>query len=175
MDAWLRLLHETPRFNASFAPWLALLPRPGELLLPATMSEEEVAMLQGGPMVSFFSLASQGLSRNFTPVSNKHSFPQVAAACRAAGPEQWGSADAAESTLDASILAICGMTLMPATGGHLPGGAAAHGAGARGGPCQRKHHHGAAPPVAGPVCARSDDSAPAAHCLLLGTVDSGPA
>jgi hypothetical protein len=52
VDAWLRLLYETPGFNASFAPYLALLPKPGELLLPATMREDELAMLQGGALVS---------------------------------------------------------------------------------------------------------------------------
>jgi hypothetical protein len=51
VDAWLRLLYDVPEFNASFAPYLALLPKPGELLLPATMCEEELRMLQGGPLV----------------------------------------------------------------------------------------------------------------------------
>lgn len=51
LDAWLALLYDTPGFNASFAPYVALLPKPGELLLPATMDAGELAMLQGGPLV----------------------------------------------------------------------------------------------------------------------------
>lgn len=51
-DAWLQRVHGDGAFNGSFAAFLAVLPRLGEVLTPDTMSEVELAMLQGGPLVS---------------------------------------------------------------------------------------------------------------------------
>lgn len=43
--------HGDPHFNATFVPWLATLPRRGEILTADGMSPAEVAMVQGGPLV----------------------------------------------------------------------------------------------------------------------------
>lgn len=51
-DAWLQRVHGEIAFKSSFAAFLAVLPRLGEVLTPDTMSEVELAMLQGGPLVS---------------------------------------------------------------------------------------------------------------------------
>ncbi len=51
-DAWLQRVHGDGAFNGSFAAFLAVLPQLGEVLTPDTMSEVELAMLQGGPLVS---------------------------------------------------------------------------------------------------------------------------
>ena len=50
-EAWLAKIHEDPDFNATFGPWLRTLPERGEIFAPDGMTEEEIAMLQGGPLV----------------------------------------------------------------------------------------------------------------------------
>lgn len=71
LDAWLGLLYDTPGFNASFAPYVALLPKPGELLLPATMDEGELAMLQGGPLEATFRRTRRHMEQaNLADVAN---------------------------------------------------------------------------------------------------------
>jgi hypothetical protein len=50
-EAWLAKIHEDPAFNSTFGPWLRTLPERGEIFAPDGMTEEEIAMLQGGPLV----------------------------------------------------------------------------------------------------------------------------
>lgn len=51
VEAWLTMQHGDPHFNATFGPWLATLPKRGEILTADGMSPAEVAMIQGGPLV----------------------------------------------------------------------------------------------------------------------------
>lgn len=51
MEAWLKRVHEEVDFNATYAAWMATLPRPGEIFTPEGMTEQEIAMLQGGYLV----------------------------------------------------------------------------------------------------------------------------
>lgn len=50
VEQWLSL-REGAGFRATWAVWLAMLPREGELLVPATLSDAELAVLGGGALV----------------------------------------------------------------------------------------------------------------------------
>ena len=51
-EALLNRIAFEPGFAASQGPWLASLPAMGSLLVPRTMDDAELDMLQGGPLVS---------------------------------------------------------------------------------------------------------------------------
>ena len=63
MEGWLEALHDDGTFNATFnatyKTWLATLPRQGDIMSADGMTDEEISMLQGGPLVS--RLTEEGL------------------------------------------------------------------------------------------------------------------
>jgi hypothetical protein len=65
-EAWLAKIHEDPGFNSTFGPWLRTLPERGEIFAPDGMMEDEMAMLQGGPLVRIHSLCTSGQIRVYS-------------------------------------------------------------------------------------------------------------
>lgn len=50
-DALLERLHGEKEFNDTFAAWLGTLPPQGSIFMPQELSDDELEMLQGGPLV----------------------------------------------------------------------------------------------------------------------------